>query len=64
MQINHFVALVIQIAYKNGIINFETYCEIKKTFKECLAKAGHSFYKGKLYAKKKSSFLWESKYSK
>lgn len=32
MQVSNFVALVIQIAYKNGIINFETYCEIKKTY--------------------------------
>lgn len=32
MQISEAVALAIRAAYKSGIINFATFCEIKKKY--------------------------------
>lgn len=32
MQVSNGVALAITAAYRNGVINFETYCAIKKKY--------------------------------
>lgn len=32
MPVRKGVALVIQAAYKSGVINFETYCQIKRKY--------------------------------
>lgn len=56
MQVGKGTALVIWAAYENGIINFDTFCEIRKRYHIMLGRNED--------AKKTCSFLWKSQYPK
>lgn len=58
MQVSHGAALAITAAYRNGIINFETYSAIKKKYSD----VGQAAFKGMCHEETKSCFLRQGKY--